>query len=1100
MMKKPLSILFFLWAGVAFAQDELASKFQTPPASARPYVFWYWIDGNVTPEGIDADLNAMKRAGIGGVEIYNIGGHGAQGKTKMLSPEWRALMKQAITRAGELGLEVDLNNSPGGWSSSGGPWITPEISMQKLTWSETRVQGGKHDLLPQPAMNEGFYRDVAVLAFPTPKAEQLESPVPSLTSSDPAFKGAVLFDGDESEFRVLSKPPAGQSQFLQLAYERPWLARSLRIVPQKYGMVPKGKLLASDDGQSWREVLAFPKGRNRASLDAVFTPTTARYWRVEFEGQETVSLSELILGPRYRLAEWTGKAIFDHYGLDKPSFTPGTLSAPEDCSIPLDSIVDVSAQMDSTGRLNWRVPPGDWTILRFGHTSTGQNTGPAGPGADGLECDKFDSAALDVHWANGMMPFFQDREIDQHVQYVHVDSYEKGAQNWTGNFPREFKNRCGYDLLRYLPAVTGRVVENLETSERFLWDFRQVCCGLIAEKYFSHMRDLCHRHGKRFTLEPYHQTQFNNVTVGSYADVPMCEFWTGGLPGPYWYKLGASPAHVYGKQLVGAEAFTAPRNAGGNYTTDPWALKVLGDMAFCGGVNRYFCHVYVMQPWLDKAPGMTLAAFGTHFERTNTWFEQMPAFTRYVSRCQYLLSQGRFSADVLYFCGENNPNESLAPEGPTAMPRGYDYDVCDAQAILGKMKVQAGRLVLDSGMSYRILVLPGDEYMTPATLKQIRRLVQDGATVLGPRPMRSPSLGDQPAADDAVRKLAAEIWGDCDGKTVTEHSFGKGRVVWGKSVKDVLTCAGAAADFDAGQVKSPINYIHRHLEDGELYFVANSGDFIQSANCAFRVVGLIPELWDPLTGSVRALPEYRLENARTVVPMRFEARQSFFVVFRKAIAGTEGNWPGGKGVKNFPEIKPRIDLNGPWTVRFDSKWGGPKELVVFDQLEDWSKRPEEGIRYYSGKATYRKVMDLPKSLTLSPAEAGKRTPQIYLDLGTVKNVAEVRFNGKSLGTVWCAPWRVEITGLARETGNELEIDIFNLWPNRLIGDEQLPEDCEWQRSGHGGMQLKKLPQWLLENTPRPSGRYTFSSWKHFTKEDGLLPSGLLGPVRIMKEE
>lgn len=1063
--------------------SSLAGGFCNPPDAARPQTFWYWINGNVTREGITADLEAMKRAGIGGVELYNIGGHGTSGPVNVMSPEWRELMRHAITTAGKLGLEVDLNNSPGGWSSSGGPWITPEISMQKLTWSETRIEGGKafSGPLEQPATNEGWYRDVAVLAFPTPPAERGGMPRPSITCSDPTFETALLTDGDESKHGTIAG--SDDDQFIQFIYDQPFLVRSLRVYPRRFGSVPKGRLLASDDGRAWREVLAFEPSRNWSSLDAVFAATKARYWRIEFLGRNPVDLAEVVLSPGYRTAEWTGKAMRDQYGLDKPRFTPAAFAAPPECCIPLDAIRDLTGAMDDDGKLTWDVPPGEWTVMRFGHTATGQRTGPAGPGADGLDCDKFDPAALDVHWAQGMKPLLDDPELGKHIQSIHIDSYEMGAQNWTRNFAAQFAKRRGYDLLKYLPALTGRVVQDTETTERFLWDFRQVCCGLLADNYFGHMRELCQREGKQLTIEPYHQVQFKSVTAGGFADVPMCEFWSGSLPGPYWYKLGASPGHVYGRRIIGAEAFTAPREAGGNFTTDPWALKVLGDLAFCGGVNRYIFHVFVHQPWLDRAPGMTLAAFGTHFERTNTWFEQMPAYTRYISRCQYLLSQGRFVADILYYDGENAPDDGYSPVGVIAPPAGYDYDVCDERALRERVTVADRRLVLPDGISYRVLVLPDTDRMTPGLLRRIRELVVAGATVVGPRPISSPSLAGQPAADQELKSLVNELWGPDSKSTKIDRACGKGRVVWGTPLKDILGALSQAPDFEARNAAAPINYIHRTLDEGELYFVASTSDDVQNADCVFRTSGGHLELWDAVSGEIRPLSASRKESGRTVVALEFLPRQSFFLFFKKTAT------PGGRTSTNFPQATVVAEVSGPWDVAFDPKWGGPAK-ARFDKLIDWTTHADAGIRYYSGKATYRTAFDAPTSVD------GKSP--LYLDLGTVKNVAELRLNGIALGTVWCAPWRVQVRDRLKMRGNLLEIDVVNLWPNRMIGDEQLPEDCEWQESGHGGKELKSFPAWLIGNQPRSSGRFTFSTWKHFTKDDPLLPSGLLGPVTLQQ--
>ncbi len=634
--------------------------------------------------------------------------------------------------------------------------------------------------------------------------------------------------------------------------------------------------------------------------------------------------------------------------------------------------------------------------------------------------------------------------------------------------------------------LTGRVVNSVPESERFLWDFRCTLTSLMHENYFARMQQLCQKAGKRFTCEAYHQTQFNNVTAGGQADIPMCEFWMGGVAGPYWTKLGASPAHVYGKRLVQAEAFTATNRdgSGGKWDTDFWAMKECGDAMFTGGVNRMVFHVYAHQPWLNAAPGQTLAVYGTHFERTNTWWEQMPGFTGYISRCQHLLQQGQFVADVLYSCGENSPNESLNPSGAMALPRGYDYDVCDPHVIFNRLSVKEGKLMLPEGGSYRLLVLPDEAAMTPAMVRRIGELVHAGATVIAPKPTRSPSLVDQPQADQEVKALAEAIWGECDGGKATQRRYGQGRLFWGVPLEKVLAGCGIPADLDTPADKPLVRYIHRQLDEGELYFLASSSAQPQAMDLAFRTDAGTPQLWDPISGEIRALPQCRRDSGRTILPLQLEPRQSYFVLFSKQVNPAEGR----SGGTNFPSIKSICELTGAWSVSFDPKWGGPAQ-VTFENLADWTKRPESGIKYYSGKATYRKSFDLP-----AVAQGSK----LYLDLGRIKNVAEVRLNGQALGIVWCAPWRVQITSAVKPTGNELEIDVVNLWPNRMIGDEQLPADCQWNTGDW--VLLKRLPDWFAKGQPRPSGRFTFSNYKAWSKDSPLLESGLLGPVTIRQAE
>jgi hypothetical protein len=1103
----------------------LSDTFAKPPDLARPHAYWYWMEGHISREGIDADLEAMKRVGIGGVEIYTIAGHALLGPVVTWSPEWQTLLKHAIKRAGALGIEVDLNNSPRGWSSSNGPWITPEMAMQVLTWSETRVQGGQpfSGALKQPrtsikpAAAKGYYQDIAVLALPTPEAEMASFPRPQVTGYGKDFKGTLLVDNNNVTGCTMPMPLVkGEKQFLELSYAHPVEARSFSLIPVGKNLIRSGKLLVSDNTSKWRVVTPFGSSRG-GTMTVIFLTVTSRYWRLEFDGLKENSIAEVMLGKAYRIPDWNGKAQHNLHGSDRPAFTPSALEAPQECRIKKDAILDITAKMDATGRLNWTPPAGDWTILRFGQTYNDMDK------TGWMECNKFDPAAVDLHWSNFEKPLFNDPVLNAAIQYVHVDSYEAGEQNWTRNFPEEFKKRCGYDLMRYLPVLIGRVIDDVATSERVLWDFRQVCNQLITDNYFGRFQELCRLAGKQFTLEGYNLDQFHCGMVASKGDIPMCEFWANGnsAPGvPLWFKSGASPAHLYGRPIVGAEAFTANGVNGGNFTSDPWSLKVLGDSAFCGGVNRYVYHVFAHQPWVNQAPGATLALYGSHFERSNTWFEQMKGYNTYISRCQYLLQQGQFIADILYAYSENTPNNVATlnlgtQKRPGAGPRGFDYDLCTPEDILNRITVKEGKIIVPGGMIYRLLVLPDDlERVTPALVSKIGELVKSGATVMGPKPLSSPSQMNQPKADAEIAKLATEIWGDCDGKKATEHAYGKGRVIWGKPVREVLTSLTVVEDFDSGELKEPINYIHRQLTDGELYFVANTASTGQSADCKFRVVGMKPELWDAVTGKIRALPDYRAEGGRTVIPLKFEARQSFFVMFRGTALTTKYT-KNTKGEKcNFPEIKPVQEISGPWTVQFDPKWGGPEKPVNFETLEDWTKRPESGIKYYSGKATYRKVFDLnpdlpavlaavalAKEAALAKVEPRTLNP-VCLDLGLLKNLASVRLNGKDLGVVWCAPWQVEVTGLLREKGNQLEIDVVNLWPNRMIGDEQLPDDCEWSGTrGIGfGVGLRKLPAWLTENKPRTSGRYTFCFLKHWAKDDPLLPSGLLGPVRLMGME
>lgn len=1071
--------------GAGGADDQLARGFQNPPDSAKPHTWWHWCNDNITKEGITADLEAMKRVGVGGAQIFNVDVGVPAGPVKFMTPQWREMMKHAVKEADQLGIELCLHNC-GGWSSSGGPWVQPQHAMLMVTTSETRVKGPTRfdDVLPQPPTRRGFYRDIAVLAFRT----------------------------------------------------------------------PQGNL---------------------------------------------------------RIENLQGKAAYQRADNIQPS---GRATAPPESVVRRDGMVDLTSRMEMSGRLGWDVPAGDWTILRIGYTPVGRTNHPATPEARGLEVDKLSREALDAFWAGMMKTVLEDIGplAGKSLNNALVDSYEVGSQNWTPRFREEFQKRRGYDLLPYLPVFTGRVVDSPEISERFLWDVRRTVADLFADNYFGYFGELCHKHGLLFSTEPYGNGAFEDLTCGGRADIPMGEFWIGGGARESC-KLAASVAHVYGRKIVGAESFTATPEQG-RWQQDPFSMKALGDLIYCMGVNRFIFHRYAHQPWRNVYPGMTMGQWGFHFERTNTWWEQGAAWLKYLARCQYLLQQGLFVADALYFVGEHAPVSM--PLHPELKAKGYDYDGCSAEVIM-RLSVKSGRLVLPDGMSYRVLVLPNSEFMTPQLLRKIRELVQAGATVIGPKPKKSPSLNGYPKCDEEVKQLADEVWG-------------KGKVIEGKSVEDVLAAMGVKPDFEYTPKSAKLEFIHRVVGDTDIYFVSNQRARVEEVDVTFRVSGKVPELWHPDTGKMEKAPVWVEKDGRITIPLRFEPAGSVFVVFRKSAGGTgvpstslraspasphfvavthagaqqpkpsapkleirraiyeaidgagsadvtervkalvkdgtlslnannqalggdptplhlkrlrveylldgkphmvivnenedlelpppaeRSEFPAyelsltadGKaelkawqpGVYEFKtaagktrkvevnNVAKPLEITGTWELRFPQNWGAPPK-VTLDKLISWTEHSDPGVRYFSGTATYTKEFDIPKEM-LHPRRA------IYLDLGRVKNLCEVTVNGKDFGVLWKPPFRVDVTGVARAGKNRLEVRVTNLWVNRLIGDEQFPDDCEWQ-----GKRLKQFPQWFLEGKPRPSSqRLTFTTWKHWTKDSPLLESGLLGPVTVRAVE
>jgi len=959
------ALLAWLCAGVVLAGDDLAAGFHEPPADARPWVYSFWLNGNITKEGITADLEAMKRAGIGGLILMEVDQGTPQGPVKFMSAEWRALFKHLVSEAARLGLEINMNNDAG-WNGSGGPWVPLDKAMQIVVTSETRVKGGQkfEGVLSLP-FNKGFYRDIAVLAFPAP-------------ASSP---------------EIINLP-----------------AKSV----------------------SWTYISGYSTDTDREA------------------------------------------------------------KIPVDGIIPRESVLDLTSKMDADGKLIWSAPAakGDWLVVRFGHTFTGAKSHPAPASGEGPECDKMSKEAIELHF-NGMIgKLIQDTGplAGRTFAATHVDSWEVGAGNWTPRMREEFKRLRGYDMTPFLPVLTGRFVGSVDITERFLWDLRQTASDLLEVNYVGHLAKLAHDCGLRLSMEAY-GTPALDMDVINHVDEPVCEFWwSGGGRLDWTMKAMSSAAHVNGRPIVGAEAFTSNRRE--RWQGHPAVIKARGDRIFTEGVTRFIVHRYAMQPWAkDVKPGISMGPYGLHYERTQTWWEYSKAWHQYLARCQYLLRQGKFVADVL----------SLHPEEP--MQRfnllklaGYDYDGISPKAFIDKVTVENGQLTLPSGMKYRLLVLSSTntKNMSLPMLKKIRQLVDDGAVILGEPPEATPGLEDYPKADAELKKLAAELWGT--GGTAGERAVGKGKVFRGMKPEEVLAKMDIDRDFSSD---SDLRWIHRRTDAADIYFVALSAAQSVRAVCTFRVQGRQPELWNPDSGEQRDLPEFAVTNGCTAVPLEFEPNGSMFVVFREKSRKSEVRSQNGK--KNFQELKTLMEIGGPWDVSFAAKCGAP-EKVTFEKLVSWSQHADPGIKYFSGTGAYRKVFTLPNADRRLPtekasskkSEIGNLRSKMYLDLGKVAVMADVTLNGKEQGILWKPPYLVEVTDAVKTGGNVLEIRVVNLWINRLIGDEFLPEDSE--RNGDGT--LKQWPSWLTEGKSSPSGRFTFTSWRLWKKDSPLVESGLLGPVTI----
>jgi hypothetical protein len=764
--------------------------------------------------------------------------------------------------------------------------------------------------------------------------------------------------------------------------------------------------------------------------------------------------------------------------LMQPVLTPWQ-NASQDAPIAAGDVIDLTAKMTADGHLDWEVPPGNWTIVRTGHRMTGSRLMIAPPEADGLSVGWLGGEGVDLQFEHLGKVLLQDAgPKEQHtLKYFCDDSFEDGFPNWTEKILSRFQEYRGYDARPYLPVLAGYIITSAEVSDRFLHDYRKTVADCMADGHYKRFAELCHEHGLLVQNEAAGPSRSGTMCMDGLknlgrSDVPMGEFWLGlkhdeegGLDDSLSYgvsrledgqnkvtKMTASAAHIYGKKTASAEAFTSFRH----WTDYPGSLKQATDRAFCEGINRLMIHTSTATRPEDGKPGYEYGA-GTHFNPNVTWWNKSGPFLGYIARCQYLLQQGRFVADVLYYNGDWAPNIVAPKHTDPSLGKGYDYDVCNAEVLMERVSVKDGQLVLPDGMRYRILVLPDTTRMPAEIIRRIRDLVKDGATVVGPKPIQDPGLKNYPACDDEVKTMAAAIWGDCDGKQVRQCRFGKGRICWNKPLREILQEDGIAPDFEYDAPGEYIDFIHRSAAGMEIYFLANRNNRTAKVNAMFRVSGRQPELWDPVTTETRKAA-FSVAEKRIIISMEFQPFQSFFVIFPKQHPA--GNTAVSQVPENFPQCTNIQQLEGAWTVKFDPAWGGPAE-IEFPALQDWSQRPEPGIRYYSGTAKYIKKFNLDAAI-----RPGKT---LFLHLGTVKHIAEVWLNGKPLGIVWTAPWQVDISSAVKTGENLLEIEVVNLWPNRLIGDAALPPEA---RLTHTNIAFKSGTQ--------------------------LIPSGLLGPVMLQE--
>ena len=717
--------------------------------------------------------------------------------------------------------------------------------------------------------------------------------------------------------------------------------------------------------------------------------------------------------------------------------------------------VDLSKNV-TNGILKWEAPGGDWQVFRFGYTiGDHAYVSTASENGGGFAIDVYSGKAFQNYWNAIVRPLIEDAGplAGKTLKYFHTDSWEIELANWTPSFPKEFKKRHGYDLLPWLPVLAGRIINSREESDRFLFDYRQTLGDLAIDNHYRLFRDLARAHGIGIHPESGgpHAVPIDAQRCLGWGDVPMSEFWAWswehriGDENRFFVKQPASAAHTYGHRITQDEGFTT---IGPHWQEKIWDnLKPAFDKALCEGMNRLVWHAFVCSPDETGIPGQQYFA-GTHLNPKVTWWDKSTPFFSYINRCEFLLQQGLYNADVLYYYGDHAPNFSqLKKSDPARIQPGYDYDVITSEALIERAGVRDGKIVLPDGMSYRLLVLPVRKQIALPVLKKIAELVNAGATVIGAQPNSAETLERFAEQDDEVRKISGDIWGS---KNL------KGRVIVDKNAREVLLADGVLPDCQIQAKGGDFDFIHRTDADAEIYFVANRDTNAASANCKFRVAGKVPELWNPVTGEQKLAVAYEEKNGLTTMTLDFNPCGSWFVIFRKV-----GTPHPALAKLNTRGLKTVQKISGSWAVHFDPKWGGPVS-ASFDSLVGWQTRPESGIKFYSGTATYEKTIYLP--------DLGDKT--LLLDLGFVRELAEIKVNGKSCGIVWCPPFRADISMAIKPGENKLEIEVVNFWPNRIIGDASLPLEKRFTRTN-----IRKL----TANTP-------------------LEQVGLLGPVVLFEQD
>ncbi len=1081
------------------AQQSIEQRFLNPPESSKPWVFWYWMHSAVSREAITADLEAMKEVGIGGAYLMPIKDTSAavpfQPTVRQLTPEWWAMVKFAMQEAKRLKLQLAMHVSDG-FALAGGPWIRPELSMQKLVWSKQYVTANsKAIFLQQPETNEGYYQDIAVFAYPANSSYVFASEVmiPTVSTSN----------GVKAQFLSFADPDNKQSFrsdstcWIQYKYPKPFTCRSVRIHTGSNSYQAQRLIIqTSDDGMSFKTITRLQAPRHgwqdtEEDYTHAIPVTEAKYFRFVYNKEESEPGAEDLDAAKWKPSlkvmgiYLSDEPVIHHYEAKNGSVwrvAPNTTAEQvgDEDVVPLKNTINLTGKLGGDGKLNW-TPPGNlpagkagWVIVRIGHTSTGQTNATGGAGK-GLECDKFNAAAVKLQFDNWFEKAFEKTDpvlAKKVLKIFHVDSWECGSQNWSKNFATEFRKRRGYDLVPYLLVMTGVPINSAKESEKVLHDIRTTIAELVNDVFYVTLKKLAREKGCSFSAESIAPTFVSDGLLHyKNVDLPMGEFW---LNSPTHDKpndmLDAiSGAHIYGKNIIQAEAFTSVRM---NWGEHPGNLKALGDRNFALGINKMVLHVFTHNPWMDKKPGMTLDGVGLYFQRDQTWFKQSKAWIEYLTRCQALLQLGKPVVDVAVFTGEEIPRRSVLPDrlvntlpgifgkekveaekkrlanegqplrqipdGVThsanmADPEdwidplnGYAYDSFNPDVLL-QMKVLNGRVVTPGGASYKLLVIPGKTSMNPngilseAVQNKLKQLANGGAKII----------------------IDKEYM----------HLFASNRnVVSAPYMDSSFLRLGLEKDLAVEGNNHPIAWTHKKYGDADIYFISNQSNEAWQGALKFRIKGKSLQIADAVTGQIMNV-ESNSNNGSCFLSMAPGA--SYFYIFCKPTAQRKdySNFARGESIVNDLSSK-------PWKIQFDKNFGGPEKPIELTQLKSWTQFADSSVKYYSGSVVYSNEFEW---------NAGNTNKRVTLGFDSIYNIATIKVNGIDCGTLWTPPYSLDISKAVKEGKNKIEIAVANTWHNRLIGDNLLP----------------------------PAKRISWTTAPFRLKDKPLLPAGLVGDVKLV---